>query len=222
MKYFHFSTCKDRKQIRLREKLSITSKKYRETYISKLANIHIYGINASGKSRLVNSLIEHGYAVYNKNIIKFRATDSLADIFYSNDIDKKNICEILNLDSDGLLLSSIIRQEALIEKTRGAILIVDDIDKLTGKKLELCKKLLEVCLGFCISARDQGQVNATLRDIMKKNKRKGVIINLSSNTGTKDMSNYLFVFFVVFVFMSGWGELAILLIAGRLLLRGSK
>jgi hypothetical protein len=101
------------------------------------------------------------------------------------------------------------------------LMIIDDLDKVTGKKLELTKDLLRNCKRYVITARSEDNINRTLRNIMFKRKMKITKVQLSSKASV-DATNILFAMFIVVLFVGGLPEVAMLVMAGRMITKGTK
>ncbi|MBC5858377.1 hypothetical protein Cjcuy013_08735 [Campylobacter jejuni] len=187
----------------------------------------ITGINASGKSKRLNSFLKNAKDLWKKDhMIFFSATDSLAEIFHrnlDNDDETKRLIygthdanlNLENLDTSKNYLKII----ALVEKSKNSTLIIDDLDKLTGKKLEMTKELMRNCKRFIVTAKDENSINKTVGGILKARRKKLEIISLSSKASL-DATNALFVIFVLALFATGLYELALLVTAGRIAMRG--
>ncbi|EKB0710921.1 hypothetical protein OMZ34_001780 [Campylobacter jejuni] len=209
----------------LRKKKTIFDKP-KETYISKKSDILITGINASGKSKRLNSFLQNAKDLWKKeHVIFFHATDSLSEIFHrnlDNDDETKRLIygENANLNLENLDTSkNYLKIIALVEKSKNSTLIIDDLDKLTGKKLEMAKELLRNCKRFIATAKDEISINKTIGGILKSRRKKLEIVSLSSKASI-DATNALLVLFVLALFATGLYELALLVTAGRIAMRG--
>ena len=87
IKYFKFKKINEdgNRALYLKEKKDIFDKYPKETYISKKGSLIIYGIEASGKSQKLRTIVNMVDSLW-KNEIKiiFKATDSLSEILYKN------------------------------------------------------------------------------------------------------------------------------------------
>ncbi|EDO9273431.1 hypothetical protein GPG23_08910 [Campylobacter coli] len=197
-------------------------------FISKKSDILITGINASGKSKRLNSFLQNAKDLWKKeHVIFFHATDSLSEIFHrnlDNDDETKRLIygENANLNLENLDTSkNYLKIIALVEKSKNSTLIIDDLDKLTGKKLEMAKELLRNCKRFIATAKDEISINKTIGGILKSRRKKLEIVSLSSKASI-DATNALLVLFVLALFATGLHELALLITAGRIAMRSSK
>ncbi|EKO0309371.1 hypothetical protein ACSKZC_001868 [Campylobacter coli] len=195
-------------------------------FISKKSDILITGINASGKSKRLNSFLQNAKDLWKKeHVIFFHATDSLSEIFHrnlDNDDETKRLIygENANLNLENLDTSkNYLKIIALVEKSKNSTLIIDDLDKLTGKKLEMAKELLRNCKRFIATAKDEISINKTIGGILKSRRKKLEIVSLSSKASI-DATNALLVLFVLALFATGLYELALLVTAGRIAMRG--
>lgn len=230
MKYFKFKNKGDGNRVLyLREKKNMYDKP-KETYISKKGSLMIYGINASGKSHKLQTIIRNVDALWQKeDKIIFKATDSLSEILHKNLPNDKEVQQLLtcNIETheEEIELIDIKKQyikfEALMEKSKNSVLVIDDVDKVTGKKLELTKDLLRNCKRFVLTAKSEDSINRTLRNIIFKRKMNIATVQLTSKASV-DATNILFAAMVLGLFASGLHEAAILIMAGRFVMKGTK
>lgn len=195
----------------------------KETYISKKSDILIIGIHASGKSKRLNSFFQNAKDLWKKeHVIFFHATDSLSEIFHRN-LNDEETKKLIYGDENGSFDTSknYLKIIALVEKSKKSTLIIDDLDKLSGKKLEMTKDLLKNCKRFIATSKDEISLNKTIGGILKSRRKKLEIVSLSSKASI-DATNALFVLFVLTLFATGLHELALLITAGRIAMRSSK
>ena len=179
-----------------------------ETYLRK-GNLIFQGYKGSGKSLIYNKFCDIGEKLYNLPIIKIKHSESLADIFYNNKITKD--------DTEGEFCTAA-KEASLIKKAENCLLIVDGADAFSGKKLELLKNLARNCKHYILTALDEKAINQTLQKIFK-GKSEPQILQLKTYQTSKDLTNYLFIGFIFFIFLIGYFELALLLTAGRIFMR---
>lgn len=233
IKYFRFKKIhgqEDNRAIYLRTKKDAFDKNGKEQYISKSGSMIIYGIEASGKSHKLTTIVKNIDNIWKQDTkIIFKATDSLSEILHknldgneetqklliTNPIDEDEELELIDLSKQ------YVKFDALIEKAKKSVLVIDDIDRITGKKLELTKDLLRNCKRFVVTAKSEDSINRTLRNIINKRKMKVSEIALSS-TASVDATNILFAVFVLGLFVAGLPEAAMLVMAGRLATKGTK
>ncbi|HHW4060046.1 hypothetical protein [Campylobacter coli] len=222
MQYFRFKKDRNTTKIILRKKKTIFDKP-KETYISKKSDILIIGIHASGKSKRLNSFFQNAKDLWKKeHVIFFHATDSLSEIFHRN-LNDEETKKLIYGDENGSFDTSknYLKIIALVEKSKKSTLIIDDLDKLSGKKLEMTKDLLKNCKRFIATSKDEISLNKTIGGILKSRRKKLEIVSLSSKASI-DATNALFVLFVLTLFATGLHELALLITAGRIAMRSSK
>ena len=236
IKYFKFKkhSSGTTKQLILREKKTIYDKP-KETYISKKGSLIIYGIEASGKTQKLSTIVKNVDDLWKKETkIIFKATDSLSEILHKN-LDSDEETQKLLITNDAIenlddvedladildVKKQYVKFEALNEKAKNSILIIDDIDKLTGKKLELTKDLLRNCKRFVLSARGEDNINRTLRNIMFKRKMKITTVQLTSKASV-DGTNILFAMFLLGLLVAGMPEMAMMVMMGRFVMKGTK
>lgn len=196
----------------------------------------IFGIEASGKSHKLATIVRNADALWAKETkIIFKASDSLSEMLYKNldgdeETQKLLVTSPLALSCAGDdgeefevfdVKKQYIKFEALQEKAKTSVLIIDDIDKITGKKLELTKDLLRNCKRFVVTSKSEENINRTLRNIMFKRKMKITKVQLSSKASV-DATNILFGMFIIGLFVGGLPEVAMLVMAGRLVTKGTK
>lgn len=234
MKYFKFKKIsgENNRALYLREKKNMYDKP-KETYISKKGSLMIYGINASGKSHKLQTIVRNVDSLWQKETkIIFKATDSLSEILYKNldgdeETQKLLITSPHAVDMDGEdievfdLKKQYVKFDALMEKAKNSVLIIDDVDKVTGKKLELTKDLLRHCKRFVLTAKSEDSINRTLRNIIFKRKMNIATVQLTSKASV-DATNILFAMFVLGLFVGGLPEAAMLVMAGRFAMKGTK
>jgi len=235
IKYFKFKKKPNGSRVLyIREKSNVHDKP-KEIYISKKGSLAIYGVEASGKSHKLETIIRNADALWQKETkIVFKATDALSEILYKNLDEEEEIKRLLitnlnDLDEDEMTENEIvidvkkqyIKFQALIEKSKNSVLIIDDIDKITGKKLELTKELLRNCKRFVITAKSEDTINRTLRNVMHRRKMKITTVQLTSDASV-DATNILFAIFILGLFIGGMPEVAMLVMAGRMITKGTK
>lgn len=231
MRFLHIHRTSDPKRANslvLREKKDPMSKQVKETYISKRGIVAIYGGNGSGKSRMLAQLDKSKDELWRGSVIQLKATDSIADIIHKN-LQEKADKRVINADDDELddaeENSENMKQYAqlarLAELSKKSVVLVDDIDRFTGKKLELIKELCRNSKTLIYSAQSESSVNRTVREILHKRKLKQTVINLTTGA-SYDATNWLFGLFVLVLFVGGAPEAAMLVMAMRYMAKGSR
>jgi flagellar hook protein FlgE len=190
--------------------------KEKDTYISKKKSILILGLHSSGKTKQLNKIIEQKELIYKKKkFIILRATDSISEMIDKNitEEEKEKFQEDTGIDKK-MINKQYIKIQILLNKAKESVLMVDDIDKFTGKKLEILKDLIREVKQYIVTAKDDKSIDKTLlRDLEKKDFEKMVL----STKMSYDATNILFVIFLLIVFGTGNVELAGLLMIGRYL-----
>lgn len=237
MMYFKFKKKGEGNRVLyLREKKNVYDKP-KETYISKKGSLMIFGIEASGKSHKLATIVRNADELWAKETkIIFKASDSLSEILYKNldgDEETQKLLitsphapmECVGEDGEEVEIYDVKKQyvkfEALLEKAKKSVLIIDDLDKVQGKKLELTKDLLRHCKRFVITAKSEDNINRTLRNIINRRKMKISTVQLSSKASV-DATNILFAMFVLGLFATGLTEAAMLVMVGRYIMKGTK
>lgn len=199
------------------------SNKEKAQYISKKSSILIEGLHASGKTREIEKLYKRRNELWgNKHrYIYLKATDSLADWLAKN-LNKEIENEFIEEHKDEEeIVQNIKRQHVriaqLVYASEGSILMIDDIDKLQGKKKEIIKDLIKASKVTIATTSNYKEMDKTIQKILE---RKGIeILNLTTEV-SYDATFVLFAVFVITLFAIGQHELAILVMAGRYAMKG--
>jgi len=200
----------------------------KETYISKKISLLIFGLETSGKTKELNKIYDNKEIIFSDlkkyKTIFIHSTDSLAEILFNN-IDENDMEDyLLSLDDSKQteaqknINKQFIKIEALKYKAKKSFLFVDDIDKFTGKKLEILKSLIRNCKKVYATAKNEKSIHKT---IYKMIETKGFIsINLKT-TNSFDATNYALIALMVPFAISGqYAIVAMLLLANRYLAKG--
>ncbi len=229
MRYLKFKSSKTSKlkSMVLRIKKKKYAKKCKEIYISKKKNILITGLEAAGKSKELGKIINKKEELFkNKKHLLLNAKDSFST-WYNTNITTKDINKMLEAIEDEEekeeleknLKKPHVKEFTLINRAENAIIFIDDIDMLQGKKLEMVKNIIRVAYIVIATAKEETAVNKTIMFLLKK---KGVTTVELSTESSYDATNMLFVVFIVAMLISGQYELAMLVMAGRYLTKGMK
>lgn len=214
------------KSIIYREKYKY-SNKMKEKYISKKSSLLIFGMDTSGKTKELNKLYSRRDEIFDTSkydFINISFTDSIAELIYKN-IDEDDIISYLNtLEDDKQILAEknidkqFFKIEVLKHKTKNSYLFVDDIDKFTGKKLEILKDLVRNSKILYATSKEDKSINKTIFSIIE---RKGFnSINLKTHNSF-DVTNYALIGLMVPFAISGqYMIVMMLLLANRYLDRG--
>jgi len=228
LKFLRFKKVKDRKykSIIFREKYRY-SNDMKERYISKTISLLIYGLDTSGKSKELNKLYDNKDVIFDMSkysTIFIHATDSLAEIFYKNIDDVDTEKYLLSLDDEKQIEAEkninkqFLKIEILKYKANTSFLFIDDIDKFTGKKLEILKSLIRNCKKIYATAQSDKSINKTIFKMIESKKFNS--INLKT-TNSFDATNYALIALMVPFAISGqYMVVMMLLMANRYLDKG--
>jgi len=144
IKYFKFKKINEtgNRALYIKEKKDIFDKNPKETYISKKGSLIIYGIEASGKSQKLKTIVNYADSIWQKETkIIFKASDSLSEILHKNLDGDEETQKLLITDPHEIecvddvvdVSKQYVKFEALVEKAKSSVLIIDDLDKITGK-----------------------------------------------------------------------------------------
>ena len=226
VRYFRIKSRKDtsKKLIIFRERPKKYSKKVKETYISKKKNIIITGMHASGKTKELKKIFKNKESIFKQEkFVWISATDSLTDWFNQN-LKKKDTVEFLEslseeekIEVEENIKKQHIRIQNLINKTSKAVLFIDDIDRLQGKKKEVVKDLIKVSSLVICTAKSIQDIDKTIMAILHRKTYQEVSL---SSEQSYDATNILFVVMILTMVIIGNYELAVLIMAGRYALKG--
>jgi len=199
----------------------------KERYISKTISLLIYGLDTSGKSKELNKLYDNKDVIFDMSkysTIFIHATDSLAEIFYKNIDDVDTEKYLLSLDDEKQIEAEkninkqFLKIEILKYKANTSFLFIDDIDKFTGKKLEILKSLIRNCKKIYATAQSDKSINKTIFKMIESKKFNS--INLKT-TNSFDATNYALIALMVPFAISGqYMVVMMLLMANRYLDKG--
>jgi hypothetical protein len=192
---------KQKRYLYLRDKRAGRSK---DRYIGR-SSLVIVGREGSGKTRELEKLREKATGVFGVPAVFIPAQFPMSDWF------------LLNLNSEELKgLKGIEKKELFIRACKGAVVIVDDANKLTGQKLQLVKRCIAEAKYFVISTPSWRELPTSLRlEIEKRGFRE---VHLKSDSAV-DISYLLIALAVVGAFIVGHYEIAFLLMGMRYFMR---
>jgi hypothetical protein len=227
-------------ELYFREKKTRRSKKEKATYISKSKNILISGEIASGKTKELIKLYRGKETIYNNlktqnKFIYFDCNVSLSEILqiFEESLEKVtktftpqelqirlNNIEVDDEEQDNKNSKTLYTKiKTLEEYSKGAILFVDDINKASGRKLETLKSLVKNSKIWIATTKSSHTINQNLQKSMNlKNKDSYYNFTLYT-TQAVDATNILFIIFIIFLIALGQTDMAILLMAGRFMLK---
>ena len=228
LKFLRFKKVKNHKykSIIFREKYRY-SNDMKERYIGKKISLLIYGLETSGKSKELNKIYDNKEVIFDMSkysTIFIHATDSLAEIFYKNidDVDTENY--LLSLDDEKQIEAEkninkqFIKIEVLKHKANKSFLFIDDIDKFTGKKLEILKSLIRNCKKIYATAQSDKTINKTIYKMIENKKFNSISLK---TTNSFDATNYALIALMVPFAISGqYAVVMMLLLANRYLDKG--
>jgi len=229
IKFFQIKKQKgtSKKSLIFRERPKKYSKKLKETYIKKSESLMIIGSHASGKSREISKIHKEADNIYKQDTqIYINAIDPFTDWYHQNIKKKDTDIFIESLDDNELRDETIadikkqhIKIQTLINKSHKSILFIDDIDLLKGKKKETAKDMMRVSSIIICTTKSKQDIDKTLLDIL--NKKNFTEIALLSDV-SYDATNIIFIVMIVGMLVSGMHELAILIMAGRYIVKGKE
>jgi len=214
-----------KKSIIFRERPKKYSKTLKETYIPKTRSIIITGMHASGKSREIQKIFKDKESIFkHKNFIWISAIDPFSDWFNHNikKDDTKDFLKSIESEEERIEVEADIRKQhikiqTLINKTSKAVLFIDDIDYLQGKKKEIVKDLIKISSLVVCTAKNTQEIDKTITSILHRKKYQEIA--LSSNQ-SYDATNILFVTMILGMLATGNLAMAMLVMAGRYALKG--
>ena len=231
LKFLRIKKVKDKKfrSIIFREKYKYANNA-KEKYISKKTSLLIFGLDTSGKTKELNKIYKKRDLIFSdikkRSALLLHSTDSIAEIIYNN-INEKDIENyILSLDElkqievEKHINKQFFKIEVLKHKAKGSYLFVDDIDKFSGKKLEVLKTLVKNCKQLYATAKNEKTINKTIFKIIET---KGyTFINLKTKNSF-DATYYALILLMIPFALSGHYEVVVmLLLANRYLDKGLK
>ncbi len=223
MKYLQIHRPKGRfPALRIREKAHPFAPVKSEEYVRRGGIIEIFGVQASGKTRMIERIKEASKELWRFPLVYIKATDSLSDIYSRNvgaPAKSSKAGEQFFEDDDVSQIGD--KWDILYEKATKAVVIIDDADKMSGKKLEICKELCRRAKRIVYSSQSDTSINQTLYKTIQRRKMKTHTIRLSS-TASYDASNWLLIVVIVALAAAGFPELSVLVLVSRLAVRGTQ
>lgn len=201
------------------------SNKMQETHIRKTKSILIYGYESSGKTHELTKLWKQRKNIYKlKNFIYISATDSISEIIYKH-IDENKINEyIANLDAEKKQIAlenqnkQFFKLDVLKFYSNNAALFIDDIDKFSGKKLEILKELVTNSNVTLATAKSEKTINKTILNQLQHKQFTPVEL---STKASFDITNYILITALLPFALSGnYMIVMMLLLANRYMDKG--
>jgi len=192
--------------------------------VSKKKSLVITGLHASGKTKELKKIFKNKEDIFKQDkFVWISATDSLSDWFNLN-LKKKDTVEFLESFSEEEraeieedLKKQHIRIQNLINKTTKAVLFLDDIDLLQGKKREVAKDIIKVSSIVICTAKNIQEIDKTVMYILNKKEYQEIAL---SSEQSYDATNILFMLMILAMVITGNIELAAIIMAGRYALKG--
>jgi hypothetical protein len=200
----------------------------KERYIGKKKSLLIFGLETSGKTKELNKIYKNRDVIFSDlkkyTTIIMHSTDSLAEIFFNNieddDIEKYllSLSESKQNEAEKNINKQFIKIEILKFKAKNSLLFVDDIDKFSGKKLEILKSLIRDCKRIYATAQSDKTIHKTIYKIIEN--KDFISINLKSSNSF-DVTNYaLIALMIPFALTGQYAIVMMLLLANRYLDKG--
>lgn len=201
------------------------SNKMQETHIRKTKSILIYGYESSGKTHELVKLWNQRKKIYRlENFIFFSATDSISEVLYKH-IDQELVNKfIATLEPEKQLLAfqnqnkQFFKLDVLKFYSNNAALFIDDIDKFSGKKLEILKELIPNSNITLATAKSEKTINKTIFNQLKHKQFTPVEL---STKASFDITNYILITALLPFALSGnYMIVMMLLLANRYVDKG--
>ena len=191
-----------------------------DKYIKKQSLI-LEGIEGAGKTRYLSRIFALRKKIYKRLADKHRFiyisnVEGITDIF--DKLHDKLISELDYEEEDLKGLKVAQKINYIEEYAYNNIIFIDNMDRFTGRKLELLKALMRNCKLIIGTLKDSNRLNRTLKEELKK-RHDIQTINLRSTAST-DATNILFILFLLFLVITGNFEIAGILMAAKLVLKG--
>jgi len=194
-------TAKEKRYIYLRKK---RNGRVQDRYIGR-ASLVILGREGSGKSREAEKMREKALQVFGVPAVFLPGQFPIGDWF------------LLNLDAELLKgKKGLEKKELLLRACEGKLLVVDDVHRLSGQKLQLVKRALKAARYFVLSAPRWHDIPAALR--VEIEKRRFREVHLRSDASV-DVSYVIIALAIVGAFVVGHHEIAFLLMGMRYFMR---
>ena len=195
-------TAREKRYIYLREKRR--NGVARDRYVGRCSLV-ILGREGSGKTRELEKLRGKAQGIYGCSAVFLPGQFPISDWF------------LLNLDAEDLKgKKGIEKRELLLSACRDAVVVVDDVHRLTGQKLQFVKRALAISKYFIISAPRWHDIPQNLRVEIEKKRFREVHLKSSASV---DMSYVIIALAIVGAFIAGHHEIAFLLMGMRYFMR---
>ena len=176
----------------------------KEYYVKKDRVLIVQGGLGSGKTRELKKIEKFSKNIYGKDAVFIAVGEALSNWYKRAGLSKEELKG----------LSQFEKNELLIERCKGKVVILDDIDRAEGKvKVEVVKWLIRVSDRVVVSCKDIKRVNPSLEYELRRKLRlrswegwdDGLVVDLGKQeTEVKDVGLIVGIVLVVFVALS-WG-----------------
>ncbi|WP_457754942.1 hypothetical protein [Thermovibrio ammonificans] len=165
----------------------------------------ILGREGSGKTREVEKLRVKAKEIFGLNSVYLPAQFPISDWY------------VLNLPAKDLKgKKGVEKRELLLRACRDAVVVIDDAHRLTGQKLQVAKKALISAQYFVVSAPRWLDIPQSLRVEIERRQFREVYLK---SDAAADISYILMALAVVVSFLTGFHEVAFLLMGLRYFMR---
>jgi alpha-N-acetylglucosamine transferase len=205
--------------IYIREKKNKWDNKTKDKYINRNKNIIFEGLEGAGKSRELEKLKNYNIKIWrNKKVFFIKGIEPFSEWFHKN-ITEQEIEEFAkeNNLTKKELNKSFTKLEIMIKNFKNGVLIIDDIDKIVGRKMEILKEFLKIDIIIVCTCKDFNELNKTIQILLKKREHEIITLNTKASY---DATYMLFVVFIVMIAALGQPELAVMVMVGRYMLKG--
>lgn len=198
---------------RIRHKKHGYAELTREEHFGVKQSHLIVGADNAGKSRWISKLSkESGLLWRGVNVLKVRSVDALTDWYASLPYQYRR-----GLDPQPKTTPE--RIEAIKEWLKGGVLLIDDVHRATGRKVDYLSELISVSKTIVVSTTSHHKIHPKLRGQIDV--RKPVIHDLYSQS-TYDATTWAVWIMVVIMMVAGAPEGAVLLGGASLMRSGAK
>ena len=204
-------------------------------YISNRKNILISGGFQSGKSRMIFKVWKERKNIWgaDRGFIKLSGLGTIAEFvdtptlrnFY-NTIPKGDNAELIEFFNacEGREFKRL-RQHERIEnlifyvKHHNTVLVIDDANKLTNRKLEIAKRCIEHCRQFVIATSEEQRLATSLRTVVMSSNLEHIRLDTNASY---DVTGILVWLIVAACAVGGWYELALIMGGAKALASGRR
>jgi len=177
-----------------------------ERYIRKDKVLVFEGEAGSGKTRELLKISKNAVAIYGVEGVYISAVEGF-----------ENWLKRAGLDAEELRgLKQFEKAEVLIQKVKGKVVCIDDIDRLDGFKLQVAKRIINSAKVVVVSCSSLKRVNQSIIEELRKKKKLKPFQTLESidlgKTEVRDVG-MIFAIFIVLLFALTWGLTESLILA---------